>query len=119
MKLLLAALALFASADAFAAQTELTCEIKDRSMLFREDYYFQADGSAWVILSTRASDSDKMTKSCASQSLRVQRDGNLLKFDGVAYCGKVEKRNHWRTVDLSTMQVRGIYADAATCKWIN
>jgi len=121
MKTLLLTLALVASAagSALAAPTELTCEIKDRSMYFREDYYFQADGSAWVILSTRASDSEKMTKTCASQSLRVERDANTLKFEGKVLCGKISRRHHWRTVDLRTMEIRGVYAEKAHCKWLN
>ncbi|RYZ99973.1 MAG: hypothetical protein EOP11_18820 [Proteobacteria bacterium] len=53
MKILFATFALLISANALGA-TELTCEIKDRSMRFREDYYLQPDGSAWVVLSTQA-----------------------------------------------------------------
>lgn len=119
MKHLLFALSLLSSASALAG-TELTCDIKDRSMRFREDYYLQPDGSAWVVFSTQASDFEgKFTKVCASQSLKVAQTENEIRFDGPLLCGKHGKKDHFRIVDLAKMEIRGIYADSAKCRWIN
>ncbi|RZA07600.1 MAG: hypothetical protein EOP11_07240 [Proteobacteria bacterium] len=119
MRYLLATLSLLLSANALAA-TELTCDIKDRSMRFREDYYLQPDGSAWVVLSTQASDFEgKYTKVCASQTLQVARSEAAIQFTGPLRCGKHGQRDHFRIVDLAKMEIRGIYADSAKCRWIN
>jgi hypothetical protein len=119
MKTLVATLALLISANALGA-TELTCDIKDRSMRFREDYYLQPDGSAWVVLSTQASDFEgKYTKVCASQTLKVEQTDETIRFTGPLRCGKHGQRDHFRLVDLKKMEIRGIYADSAKCRWIN
>lgn len=119
MKFLMATLALFTSVSAIAAPSTLVCEFSDSVATYRDIITLKDNDSATYEAQIAHLDGKDFQKYVWSDSLKVERNGDVLDLSGRITSVDGETADFQKSVNLATMETTSPWYGAYPCRWAN